>query len=251
MKPRNINLYYARLVSRDLYNRNGVVEILHRQGVLLMGWIVGKKELEIVNLVGEHLEKIGQTLLSLKNLLDAYLSAHTEHIDQLAEEVRKYEHEADIVRRKVEQIMYGGAFLPNFRGDLLGIIEAADKVANKAEYVADVLEIEKPYVPYPLHAELKALLDVSIEAFEALKEAIKYLFEDLNRVAEFIEKTETKEHEVDGIERTLLRKIFAITDISHGQKMHLKDLVRSIADIADRAEDCSDRVQIVSLKRRV
>lgn len=216
-----------------------------------MGWVVGKKELEIVNLVREHLERVGSTLLALKNLLEAYLFEKTEHIAELAENVRRYEHEADIVRRKVETIMYGGAFLPNFRGDLLGIIEAVDKVANKAEYVADVLEIERPYIPTVLHEEIMKLVDKSIETYEALKQAINYLFEDLNRVANHIDEVEVKEHEVDGIERDLLRKIFATSDISHGQKMHLKDLIRSIADIADRAEDCSDRVQIVSLKRRV
>jgi hypothetical protein len=216
-----------------------------------MGWIVGKKELEIVNLVHEHLEKVSATLMGLKNLLEAYLSQQLDHIAELAEQVRDFEHEADVVRRKVENIMYSGAFLPNFRGDLLGIIEAADKVANKAEYVADVLEIERPHIPAFLHEEIKRLLDGSIETYNALKQAIKYLFEDLNRVVEFVDETEVKEHQVDGIERNLLRKIFSIQDISQGQKMHLKDLVRSIADIADRAEDCSDRVQVVSLKRRV
>ena len=216
-----------------------------------MGWIVGKKELEIVNLVREHLEKVSTTLVSLKNLLEAYLSQQFDRIAELAEEVREFEHEADVVRRKVENIMYSGAFLPNFRGDLLGIIEAADKVANKAEYVADLLEIERPYIPDSLNEEIKALLDRSIETYDALKQAIEYLFIDLNRVMEFVDATEVKEHQVDGIERDLLRKIFSLQDISHGQKMHLKDLIRSLADIADRAEDCSDRVQIVSLKRRV
>ncbi|AJC74391.1 hypothetical protein AJ81_09620 [Pseudothermotoga hypogea DSM 11164 = NBRC 106472] len=216
-----------------------------------MGWIVGKKELEIVNLVREHLEKVSTTLVSLKNLLEAYLSQQFDRITELAEEVREFEHEADVVRRKVENIMYSGAFLPNFRGDLLGIIEAADKVANKAEYVADLLEIERPYIPDSLNEEIKALLDRSIETYDALKQAIEYLFIDLNRVMEFVDATEVKEHQVDGIERDLLRKIFSLQDISHGQKMHLKDLIRSLADIADRAEDCSDRVQIVSLKRRV
>jgi len=216
-----------------------------------MGWIVGKKELEIVNLVREHLEKVSTTLVSLKNLLEAYLSQQFDRITELAEEVREFEHEADVVRRKVENIMYSGAFLPNFRGDLLGIIEAADKVANKAEYVADLLEIERPYIPDSLNEEIKTLLDRSIETYDVLKQAIEYLFIDLNRVMEFVDATEVKEHQVDGIERDLLRKIFSLQDIPHGQKMHLKDLIRSLADIADRAEDCSDRVQIVSLKRRV
>lgn len=216
-----------------------------------MGWIVGKKEQEIVNLVREHLNKISETLASLTNLLEAYLSQQFDRISELAEEVRRLEHEADVVRRQVENIMYGGAFLPNFRGDLLGIIEAADKVANKAEYVADVLEIEKPYIPLSLHTDIRRLLDMGVETYNALKMSINYLFEDLDQVVDYVKKTEEREHDVDGIERGLLRQIFAISDISHGQKMHLKDLVRSIADIADRAEDCSDRVQIVSLKRRV
>ncbi|MCS7175787.1 TIGR00153 family protein [Pseudothermotoga sp.] len=216
-----------------------------------MSWIVGKKEQEIVNLVREHLNRISETLASLTDLLEAYLSQQFERIGELAEEVRRLEHEADIVRRQVENIMYGGAFLPNFRGDLLGIIEAADKVANKAEYVADVLEIERPYIPLSLHADIRRLLDMSVETYNALKASINYLFEDLDQVVGYVKKTEEREHDVDGIERSLLRQIFAISDISHGQKMHLKDLVRSIADIADRAEDCSDRVQIVSLKRRV
>lgn len=216
-----------------------------------MGWIVGKKEQEIVNLVREHLNRVSETLASLSNLLEAYLSQQFDRISELAEEVRRLEHEADVVRRQVENIMYGGAFLPNFRGDLLGIIEAADKVANKAEYVADVLEIEKPYIPLSLHTDIRRLLDMSVETYNALKMSINYLFEDLDQVVDYVKKTEEREHDVDGIERGLLRQIFAISDISQGQKMHLKDLVRNIADIADRAEDCSDRVQIVSLKRRV
>ncbi|MDK2923436.1 MAG: uncharacterized protein PWQ90_877, partial [Pseudothermotoga sp.] len=137
-----------------------------------MGWVVGKKELEIVNLVHEHLEKVSTTLVSLKNLLEVYLSQQLDRIAELAEEVRRLEHEADIVRRKVESIMYSGAFLPNFRGDLLGIIEAADKVANKAEYVADLLEIERPYIPDSLNEEIKALLDRCIETYDVLKQAI-------------------------------------------------------------------------------
>lgn len=43
--------------------------------------------------------------------------------------------------------MYSGAFLPNFRGDLLGLIESVDKVANKAEYVADLIVLQNQKFP--------------------------------------------------------------------------------------------------------
>jgi len=215
-----------------------------------MGWIVGRKEQEIVKKVLEHLDIMSTELSELRKLIEKYLNHEVDEIEVLAERVRYYEHQADIARREAETMMYKGAFLPNFRGDLLGIIEAADKVGNKAEYVADILELEHPVIPDTLNSQLLKLFDVCAETYEALKVCIQELFEDLEKIEEQVLIVEQKEHEADGIERSLIKMIYRM-DISNGHKFQLKELVRSIADIADRAEDCSDRVEIVSLKRRV
>jgi len=140
--------------------------------------------------------------------------------------------------------------LPNFRGDLLGIIESADKVGNKGEYIADILELEHPVIPEILNSQILKLFDLCVETYETLKISIKDLFEDLEKIEEHVLIVEQKEHEADGVERCLIKQIYKM-DISNGHRIQLKELVRSIADIADRAEDCSDRVEIVSLKRRV
>lgn len=215
-----------------------------------MGWIVGKKEQEIIKKVLEHLDIMSIELLELRKLIEKYLNHESDEIEQIAEKVRDYEHQADVARREAETMMYSGAFLPNFRGDLLGIIESADKVGNKAEFVADILELERPVIPEILNAQLMKLFDICVETYEALKIAIKDLFEDLERIEEHVLLVEQKEHEADGVERCLIKQIYRM-DISNGHKFQLKELVRSISDIADRAEDCSDRVEIVSLKRRV
>lgn len=215
-----------------------------------MGWIVGRKEQEIVKKLLEHLDIMSVELSELRRLIEKYLNHDFDDVEQIAEKVRYYEHQADIARREAETMMYSGAFLPNFRGDLLGIIETADKIGNKGEFVADILELEHPVIPEVLNSQLLKLFDICVETYEALKIAIKYLFEDLEKIEEHVLLVEQKEHEVDGIERCLIKQIYRM-DISNGHKFQLKELVRSIADIADRAEDCSDRVEIVSLKRRV
>ncbi len=215
-----------------------------------MSWILGKKEKEIVRKLFDFLDVISHTLLELRKTLEAYFQGRETEFVELVERVRTSEHDADNLRREVESLMYGGAFLPNSRGDLLGIIESADRVANKAEYVADMLELERPFIPNFLAARLIKILDLSTETYEALKVAITLLFEDLDKVNEKVLLVEQKEHEVDIEERATIKQIFA-SDIPHSQKLHLRELVRSIADIADRAEDCSDRVEVVSLKRRV
>lgn len=215
-----------------------------------MGWIVGRKEQEIIKKVLEHLDVMSVELLELRKLIEKYLSHQIDDVEQLAEKVRYYEHQADIARREAETLMYSGAFLPNFRGDLLGIIESADKVGNKGEYIADILELECPVIPELLNSQILKLFDLCVETYEALKISIKDLFEDLEKIEEHVLIVEQKEHEADGVERCLIKQIYKM-DISNGHKFQLKELVRSIADIADRAEDCSDRVEIVSLKRRV
>ncbi len=215
-----------------------------------MGWVLGKREKEIIRKLFEFLDVISKTLLELRRTIEAYLKQEETRFTELVEVVRKSEHDADNLRREVETLMYGGAFLPNSRGDLLGIIESADRVANKAEYIADILDLERPAIPPVFAPNFFRLVDLSIETYEALKLAINYLFEDLDKVTEKILLVEQKEHDVDIVERSMIKQIFAL-DIPHSQKLHLKELVRSIADIADRAEDCSDRVQVVSLKRRV
>ncbi|MGJ8455673.1 DUF47 domain-containing protein [Pseudothermotoga sp. U03pept] len=215
-----------------------------------MGWIVGKKEQEIIKKVLEHLDVMSTELSELRKLIEKYLNHEFDEIEALAEKVRYYEHQADIARREAETMMYSGAFLPNFRGDLLGIIEAADKIGNKGEYVADILELERPVIPDLLNSKFLKLYDICVEAYEALKICIQDLFEDLEKIEQHVLLVEQKEHEADGVERCLIKQIYRL-DISNGHKLQLKELVRSIADIADRTEDCSDRVEIVSLKRRV
>ncbi|HBT26044.1 MAG TPA: TIGR00153 family protein, partial [Pseudothermotoga sp.] len=113
-----------------------------------------------------------------------------------------------------------------------------------------ILELEHPVIPDVLSSQLMKLLDICIETYEALKIAIGDLFEDLEKVKEHVLLVEQKEHEADNVERCLIKQIYKL-DISHGHKFELKELVQSIADISDRAEDCSDRVEVVSMKRRV
>ncbi|HEY8542485.1 MAG TPA: DUF47 family protein, partial [Pseudothermotoga sp.] len=134
-----------------------------------MGWIVGRKEQEIIKKVLEHLDIMSTELQELRKLIEKYLNHEIDEIESLAERVRYYEHQADIARREAETMMYSGAFLPNFRGDLLGIIEAADKVGNKGEYVADILELEHPIIPDSLNSQLLKLFDICVETYEALK----------------------------------------------------------------------------------
>ncbi|HAA86030.1 MAG TPA: hypothetical protein DCE14_06785 [Kosmotogaceae bacterium] len=58
------------------------------------------------------------------------------------------------------------------------------------------------------------------------------------------------EHSADDDERSLIRKVFDM-ELSLAEKQQLRELILTIGSLADISEDCSDRIEIVILKRRV
>jgi hypothetical protein len=146
--------------------------------------------------------------------------------------------------------MYRGAFLPNFRGDFLGLVENFDRIANRAEGIADHIILTKIVIPDELIDDLAEQFRMSLKTYKSLKDAAEMLFEDLEQAAELVLKTEKLEHAEDSFERNLIKKVFSM-DIKLAHKSQLRELVMSIGDIADLSEDCSDRIEIVVLKRRV
>ncbi|MBO8161012.1 MAG: TIGR00153 family protein [Thermosipho sp. (in: Bacteria)] len=215
-----------------------------------MSLFFGKKEQLVIELFHQHLDAIENTIEKLIDLIQHMKNNDIDKARELAEEVRKAETQADQIRRKAEMEMYSGAFLPNFRGDLLGTIESLDKIANKAESVADEIDLQDLTIPSELFEDFEKLTKKSLETYCALKDAAKEMFEDFESASKKITDTEKFEHEADEIERNTIRKIFSL-DIPLAEKIQLKKLVHRIADISDASEDVSDRIQIILYKRKV
>ncbi len=209
----------------------------------------GKKEEQIIKRFMDHLDAVGETLNAFRDFMNAYLDGDPKASD-LAMKSVDTETKADRIRRETETMMYSGAFLPNFRGDLLGLIEAVDLIADRAETVARLVELQKTVFPDEIKRDVKNQVDISVRTYEALKKAIEAMFKDMEEASKFVEETERLEHEEDEIEWYLIKKIFSL-GIERAQKLELREIISMIGDIADLSEDASDRVEIILLKRRV
>ncbi|HPJ90049.1 MAG TPA: DUF47 family protein [Thermotogota bacterium] len=210
----------------------------------------GKKELRIIQLFEDHMVAVENTVKSFIDLLKE-LENDPESIIKTVEAVRRNESDADMKRRKMETEMYLGAFLPNFRGDLLGIAESIDVVANKAESTADMIELQNIDIPKAMLPKLVTLAEKSLDTYISVKNAASAMFKDMEVANTYIQTTEGLEHESDQVEKELVRELFRNPDIELAHKMQLEKLVKKTADIADQAENVSDRLQIVIFKRRI
>ncbi|MFP4460953.1 MAG: TIGR00153 family protein [Thermotogota bacterium] len=210
----------------------------------------GKKELRIIQLFKDHMVAVEHTV---KSLIDFLKNMESPDFDKEAyvEVIRKNESDADDKRRKMETEMYLGAFLPNFRGDLLGIAESIDVVANKAEATADLIDLQNIDIPNEFIQKLIELAEKSLETYMSVQKAATSLFNDMDVANQHINRTEDLEHESDLLERDLVRDLFRKDEIELAHKLQLEKLIKKLADIADQAENVSDRLQIVIFKRRV
>jgi len=212
--------------------------------------IFGKKEQKVIEKLKEHLDCTSELLKKVEEILDQAMVKDWSKVRRLMDEIHTLEHKADVIRREMEATLYEGAFLPNFRGDLLNLVEALDKIANRGETVAHQLTLERVDVPSQLVSGLRKQIQLGYRAFNTLKDIIVNIFEDLDEAAKRISEVERVEHEEDQIELQLIETIFSL-DIPLAHKIQLKQLVLNLGDISDMSEDCSDIVQVIVFKRRV
>ncbi|WP_087037979.1 TIGR00153 family protein [Thermococcus litoralis] len=212
--------------------------------------IFGGKENNVFATIDRHLDAVNSTIIKLRELVEAYLNGEVERAEALMKEVEELEREADTLRREIETMLYQGAFLPVNRGDYARLSELVDSVADAAESAAHSLILAKPKVPSDLKDEILELLDYSLRTYQLLEKAVKALNTNVDEAIEYAKKTEIAEEEADKIEYSLLRKVFESEKITTFAKIIWDKVITKIGDIADRAEDASDQVLLMALKRR-
>ena len=213
---------------------------------MLLGlWRIEKRVQELLN---GYLRQVTSSLDSLKAVFPSCLDGTQARGSELTNPVHKLESAADDMRRELELALVSGRLLPQSRAELMSIVEAADSIPNAAETIVEFFVVQKIDVPAELHVNLTELLLKSLQTCAAMAEALSVLLNDFDQVRELAHEVDRLESECDKLERHLLRHIFEL-DLELARKLHLRDLVRTVAGLADQAENVADMAQWMALKR--
>ncbi|AMM54712.1 TIGR00153 family protein [Pyrococcus kukulkanii] len=210
----------------------------------------GGKENDVFTKIEDHLNAVEETLERFREMFHAYLNRDIKKAEDLLKDVERNEGKADDLRREIELMLYAGAFIPANRGDYIRLSELIDNIADAAESAAHTLIFAKPNVPENLKEELLKLVDDSLKTFEYLKLSALALEKDVDKALDLAKETEIQEEKADKIEYEVLRKIFSDKNISTYAKLIWNQVITKIGDIADRAEDASDHIMLMAVKRR-
>lgn len=169
---------------------------------------------------------------------------------KITKRIKTIEHEADQLRRDIENDLYSQNLLPNLQADILQLIEGLDKINNQIDDVIYKFYIEQPEIPEKFRRKLIELCDQAADSVENMAIASRAFFKDVSIVRDYSHKVYVAEQESDRTYNDIKKAIFN-SDLPLANKLQLDLLVTEVADIADIAEDCADELLIFTLKRDI
>ena len=183
--------------------------------------------------------------------VDIYLKeGKSENFKKASRRIKKIEHEADVLRRSIENQLYSHNLLPDLRADVLQLTENLDRIINKFDEATYMFYVEQPDIPDEYHNNIRELGRLSADCAENMGKASRSFFRDLSSVRDYSQKVYFIEHESDLCSRQLLEKVFD-SALPLANKLQLKQFINEIADIADTAEDFIDELLIFTIKRSI
>ena len=208
------------------------------------------KQTKIIESEIDHfLENITNSGLVFKEAVKDYLDADFEALVKRRKKISKIESQTDEVRKKIKYKLYKEMLIPESRGDVLGLLENMDDLADIAEEVVLEIDIERPVIKDNMIKQFEKLSEYSSLAIEEISKAAAAFFRDFSQVNNFINKVKFYESEADDVEEKLKRIIFNDDRLKHSEKIQLRYFVERIASLSDEAEEVSERLSVYTIKR--
>ena len=149
------------------------------------------KELE--NKIDLLHDKIIDMAMNFRQAMNVFVMEKRNHeYKKLNKIIKNIEHEADVLRRDIESKLYEQNLIPDFRADVLEMVENIDSVLNKFDEVAYKLYIERPEIPQVYHALFKELVHQVTECTENMAIASRAFFRDFAIVRDYSKKVYSK-----------------------------------------------------------
>ena len=210
-----------------------------------------RKQRQVESLIYDYLEDLKMAQSDFLEAMNTCLGKGLcEEFEFLIGRTHKVESKADDIRNEIETLMYGKALIPESRGDILGLLEAIDKIPSLFELILYMIQTQRLVIPELIVLDVKELVRVSLACCDLLIREVEALFKRSGDIKALFFAIDHNESHCDHIERRIITKIFD-SDLDPFQKIQLKEMVVQMGEISDEAERVARRVYIISIKRRV
>lgn len=200
--------------------------------------------------IDEFLNHISEGGIYFEMGLNSYLDE--DKISELCEEkcqaLRRLEDRCSELRRSISLELYQDMLIPEFRSDVLSLLQDLHYLIDVFEDNFQDLMIERPFIPNFAKSDFRELTKMVVKCVEMVITATRDYFRTPITVRDSVHKINLYESEADNIALRLKQKIFD-SDLPLENKIQLRYVVDVIDEIADSAEEVSDWLAIYAIKR--
>lgn len=209
------------------------------------------KQRKIESQLGQYRQAISHCLSVFNETLIQYCQTGDRvDLKNAFTKVHLAESKADDIRREIEVLMYSKSLFPESRGDILRLLETMDRVPNQAESAVRAILTQRITIPESCTAKILQIAKLSGQCVDAMLDSVEKLFTNLTNATVMVGKIDELESQIDHIEAELIEQFFG-SQMLDFDKILLRDVVKSIAQISDHVENVGDHIRIIAAKRRV
>ena len=205
--------------------------------------------------IEQHMHKVYHCAKQLHPFFEAVLCKNWLLAAEIKDKISAMERDADLIKRNLRLHLPTGLFLPVARTDLLELLSAQDRIANKAEDISGLVISRQMDIPSRVQVLLMPFLERCLDAAKQACKAINELDQllesgfrgsEVNIVEDMIVTLDEIEHDSDGQLAEIRHRIFELEkELPPMEVFFLYKLVQWIGDLADHAQTVGGRLQIL------
>ena len=194
----------------------------------------------------KHMDTVQECVSLLRPLFTEINQDHWDEGEKIRVEVSNLETKADDIKRDLRLSLPKGLFLAVPRKELLDCLTAQDRIANKAQDIANLVMGRKLVMPEPVLELYLSLLDHSIQACSLARKAINELDELLETgftekvvllVEDMIKKLNVIEHDTEDCQDECRKILFKHEEgLQPVDVIFLYKVIEWTGDLAERAQ---------------
>ena len=200
-------------------------------------------------MIDNFLDKVSEGGVRFEQGIASYVDGATaERLTEQAAQLRATEGEGHRLRLVIETDLYTEMLIPDFRADVLSLLEDLNYLLGLVEDIFLAITVEQPAIEDAFKADFKLLANTAVKTMESAILGARAFFRNIAAVRDHLGKVSFHEEECDQCATRLKRDIFG-SALGLDRKMHLRYFVDKIDNLADEAEDVGDWLAIYSIKR--
>lgn len=198
------------------------------------------------------MDKVAACVHGILDLFECLASEDHAGVERIANTISALEHEADLTKNDIRASLKSHLFLPVNRANLLEVLSIQDSIADKAEDIGILLSFKPLQLPEAWRPRFNEFLARNLATFDSVLQVIEELNEllessfggaEAEKIRCMVDQVAYSEHQVDLLQRELVREIFRCEhELSYSAFYLWMRVIEEVGSISNLSEKLGNRI---------